>query len=99
MEVSPRRPFTWAQPVMPGRTWCLTMYRGISSLNWSTKWGSSGLGPTRLMSPLSTLKNWGSSSMENLRMKEPNRVFRGSELVLHPVSELAFTRMDRNLYI
>ena len=44
-------------------------------------------------------KNWGSSSMEHFRIKAPKRVFRSSALVLQPVVSLAFTRMERNLYI
>ena len=34
---------------------------------------------------MSTLKNWGSSSRLNLRIKLPNRVLRGSELVRQQV--------------
>ena len=100
MSVSPRRPWICAQPVQPGRTCCRTRYRGISSLKCSTWKGTSGRGPTRDMSPFSTLKNWGSSSRLNLRIRLPNRVLRGV-VVGGPAGLLlgVHTRMERNLYI
>ena len=77
----------------------LSRYNGTSSLKWLTWKGISGLGPTRLISPTSTLKNCGNSSRLNLRMKLPKRVFRGSLFVLHPVFSVPVMRMLRNLYI
>lgn len=67
------RPLICAQPVMPGRTsWrraCVLLYRGRYSTN-------NGLGPMRLMSPLSTLMSWGISSKLVLRMNLPTGVRR-----------------------
>ena len=47
------------------------MYLGISSLNFSTKNGLSGRGPTRLMSPFKILNSCGSSSILVFRMSFP----------------------------
>ena len=44
--------------------------------------GMGGRGPTRLISPCSTLKSCGSSSMLVLRMKRPILVIRGSFFIL-----------------
>ena len=53
-------PLIWAQPVIPGRTsclcFCVSLYKGRYSMR-------SGRGPTKLISPLSTLKSSGSSSI------------------------------------
>src|SRR5271157_1054895 len=67
------RPLTCAQPVIPGRTsWrlaCSGVYRARYCI-------SSGRGPMRLKSPLSTFQSWGSSSRLVLRRNRPSRVSR-----------------------
>src|SRR5674476_395680 len=56
----------------------------------------SGRGPTRLMSPLSTLMNWGSSSRENLRRNRPTRVRSASLRSAAPAAgEGVVHRIDR----
>lgn len=75
------------------------MYSGMVSRNCSTKCGSSGRGPTRLISPRSTFHSWGSSSRLHLRMKLPNYVLRGSLSVVHAVSCCVLTRILRNFSI
>ena len=64
-------------------------YLGISSLNFSTKNGLSGLGPTRLMSPFRILKSCGSSSMLVLRINLPIPVTLGSFLTVHALRSSA----------
>ena len=44
----------------------------------STKYGRSGRGPTKLISPLRMLTSWGISSMRYLRRKRPADVMRAS---------------------
>ena len=68
-------------------------------MNSSTKCGSSGRGPTRLMSPFSTLISCGSSSMLVFRNSCPNLVLRGSASLVQAVFSSLFTRMDRNFSI
>ena len=101
IDVSPLSPLIWAHPVSPGLTWCLTMYRGISSLNCSTNCGLSGLGPTMDISPFSILKSCGSSSMLVRLSTLPTFVTLGSSLTVHFFfSSLSFCiSMVRNLYI
>src|SRR5690554_3232876 len=101
MEVSPLKPLIWAQPVSPGGTWCLIIYLGITSLNCSTNCGLSGLGPTRLISPLNILNSWGSSSMLVLLMNLPTVVTLGSLLVVQAFSSSSSVCrvIDLNLYI
>ena len=75
-----KRPLTCQLPVMPG----LTRRRSLrSSFHWTASWGSAGRGPTRLMSPLTTLISCGSSSIEVLRRNWPTRVTRGSSAILN----------------
>ena len=50
---------------------------------WSTSRGGAGLGPTRLISPLSTLMSCGSSSRLELRRNRPSGVTRGSSRILN----------------
>ena len=71
------------------------------SLNFSTQRGLSGLGPIRLISPFSTLKNCGISSILVLRSILPIGVTLGSFLVVQPFfsSSSFFTSLLRNLYI
>ncbi len=63
------RPFTWAQPVIPGSTsWrraCSREYRG----RYCTR---SGRGPTSDRSPRRTFQIWGSSSMLVARRSRPS---------------------------
>jgi len=71
------RPETCAIPVMPGLM--------VSSLRWYSRYlftsrSWCGRGPTRLISPLSTLNNCGSSSNESFSIARPTRVLRGSFL-------------------
>ena len=74
----PERSRACARPVMPGRTLQRTFQSpGLYSARCA---GTSGRGPTRLISPLSTLINWGSSSMLVRRMNRPTRVIRGSSV-------------------
>src|SRR5690606_18020799 len=67
------RPFTCAQPVIPGFTlWrfrCTSLYKGKYS-------GNSGRGPTKLISPFKTFINWGNSSKDVLRTNFPIEVNR-----------------------
>src|ERR1051326_1886096 len=69
------RPFTCAQPVIPGftrcRRACSAVYRGRYSTN-------KGLGPTKLNSPRSTFHNCGNSSRLNCRNRRPSPVSRSS---------------------
>ena len=61
------------------------------------KTGRSGRGPTKLMSPSSTLNTWGISSMRVLRMKLPTRVTRSSFGLAHTAPFFsASVRMLRN---
>src|SRR5713101_6906112 len=68
MDVSPRHPLTWAQPVMPTFNRWRLLYRATSLRNFATKRGRSGRGPTTLISPLKTLKNWGNSCSRPARI-------------------------------
>ena len=60
---------------MPGRT---DKYAYFARPYLSSSSFGTGRGPTKLMSPASTLKICGSSSSEVLRRTRPNRVTRGS---------------------
>jgi hypothetical protein len=61
--------------------------------------GRSGRGPTRFMSPRSTLNSCGSSSRRDWRRKRPTGVTRSSLRRAHTAwpSASASTRIDRNL--
>ena len=63
------RPLTCAQPVTPGSTLWRIRWSSLYSSRYS---GSSGLGPTRLMSPFKTFQSCGISSSEVLRRKLPS---------------------------
>src|SRR5690606_19272141 len=89
------RPFTCAQPVMPGRTLCRRACSGVYKGKYSIR---SGRGPTRLMSPLRTLNNSGSSSKLVLRKKRPSLVKRCSSGSRRPCASRASV-IVRNLYI
>src|SRR4030095_4364163 len=91
-EVFPRHPLTCAQPVMPAFTLCRSIYLGIDFRKYSINTGLSGRGPTKLISPLSTLINWGNSSRLVARNIRPNDVTRGSLVVAQtgPVTCSAF---------
>ena len=84
------RPETCQSPVIPGlalRTIGMYWpYRRISS-------SVMGRGPTRLISPLSTLINWGNSSSDVRRKHPPSRVTRGSSFSLKVRGE--FPRQHR----
>ncbi len=70
-----------------------------------------GLGPTRLISPLRTLKSWGSSSRLVFRKNRPIRVKRGSFIILKAGPSISFkchtfsrsfsasATIERNLYM
>src|SRR5690606_29451558 len=88
-------PFTWAHPVIPGRTSWRRAGSGVYNGKYSI---SNGRGPTRLMSPLSTLNSSGSSSKLVLRKKRPNLVSRCSSGKRRPFSSRASV-IVRNLYI
>ena len=65
-----RRPaLTCAQPVMPGSTASRPSWRAVY---WATCDRTVGRGPTRLMSPRSTLTRFGSSSSEKRRSSAPD---------------------------
>ena len=83
VSVSPRKPFTWAQPVMPGRT----LWPHHSSFDQFAV--EPRCAPPRAESlttraddahlrPCSTLMNRGSSSIEVCRISAPSGVTRGS---------------------
>ena len=81
---------------MPGFT--LSTFR-CSSVYISTYFLTSGLGPTRLMSPFTTFSSWGSSSSLYLRMKWPMRVMRlSSSPMVMRLSRSESVRIERNLY-
>ena len=67
------RPFTCAQPVIPGLASCRLACREEYRERYCI---SSGRGPTRLISPRSTLINSGNSSNEVVRSHTPNPVNR-----------------------
>lgn len=69
------RPLTCQRPVMPGVVMQMT---GRKLPIFSFSRGRYGRGPTRLISPLMTLKICGSSSRLYLRMNLPTFVTRGS---------------------
>lgn len=62
-------PFTCAQPVTPGTSLWMPFFV-LSSMRSSWLY-SAGLGPTKLISPFSTLHNCGNSSRLNLRRSGP----------------------------
>ena len=101
IEVLPRQPCTWAQPVSPDFTRWRSMYCGISLRNLRTNAGRSGRGPTIDMSPRKMFQSWGSSSSDQRRRKAPMRVRRGSSSIAHtgPVVDSALARIERNLRI
>src|SRR5262249_52489291 len=51
IEVSPRKPCTWAHPVTPTGSRCRSSYPSTLAPNCSAKNGRSGRGPTNDMSP------------------------------------------------
>jgi hypothetical protein len=62
------------------------------------EFGTFGRGPTKLISPFSTLQVCGSSSMRTLRMNLPTRVTRGSSFCAHCApSASASVRIERSL--
>ena len=75
------RPFTCHKQVRPG----FTLKRRIrdGSSNRETSRLGSGRGPTRDMSPRSTLRNWGSSSSDVFRNSRPMAVILGSLRILN----------------
>src|SRR5262245_16765372 len=74
VSVSPRWPFTWAQPVMPGFTLWRRESGEIRSANASLRAIGCGRGPTIDISPSSTFTSCGSSSIfVRLRIR-PRRV-------------------------
>src|SRR5262249_53641928 len=79
--VSAFRPLTCAQPVMPGSTSWRRAWRGEYRSRYST---SNGLGPTRLIWPLSTFHSCGSSSRLNVRSTRPNAVSRSASGLSSP---------------
>src|SRR5437867_3000312 len=64
------RPLICQMQVSPGLT---ARRRRSAWLYLATSRGTGGRGPTRDISPMSTLKNWGNSSIENLRSQLPHR--------------------------
>ena len=89
--------FTDAKSVSPGRT---TRTSANSERKGSTYRGTSGLGPTRLISPISTFTSWGSSSSLSLRKIFPTLVTRAScPIVISEPWVEALCSMVRNLYI
>ena len=68
-------PFTCAQPVIPGKHSSLRRCSGEYRAIYLT---GSGLGPTRLISPRTTLRNCGSSSRLLSRKNFPKAVIRSS---------------------
>ena len=87
--VSSSAPTSWLRPVMPGRAVKTSRCNGW---DMSTKRGSSGLGPTNLISPRATFQSWGSSSRCVRRNSRPIRVMRGSEAVV--IADPALGRVD-----
>src|SRR5581483_8335992 len=81
------RPEICHRQVMPGFT---ASFCFCQSVNWQYSVWSGGLGPTRLMSPTSTLHSCGSSSRLYFRSSRPTRVTRGSSRILKigPVASL-----------
>ncbi len=80
--VSPRKPVTCAQPVIPGLTKMTNhiFYLSNGNILLCASTCADG-GPTKDISPFSTLINWGSSSTFVLRIRLPIRVLRGSHSV------------------
>ena len=72
---SEARPFTCAQPVIPGLIARRPRWRGLYC---ATCAGSVGRGPISDISPRSTFTRFGSSSSEVLRRNAPTRVMRES---------------------
>ena len=68
--------------------------RGARSGNSSTSVRKAGRGPTRLISPFSTLISWGSSSRLVRRRKWPIRVTRGSTPILNSGPERWLSRLQ-----
>ena len=65
-------PWICASPVMPGRAWYTSsLFLSLINSCWLNK---QGLGPTKLISPLSTFQSWGNSSNLVRRKKRPNGV-------------------------
>src|SRR5258708_20406303 len=87
------RPCTCHRQVIPGRI--LNRLRCQSWLNPSTSRTGSGLGPTRLMSPFSTLSSCGNSSMLLRRKYLPIVVILGSFLILKTGPEASFLAFSR----
>ena len=87
------RPFTAAQPVIPGRMSCRRRSSGVYFSRYST---SRGRGPTRLMSPRTTFHSSGSSSRLEARRNRPSRVMRCSS-VRYQTSPGRVARIVRNL--
>ena len=85
---------TWASPVTPGRTLNTPLF-SLSSTN-SIWLGRQGLGPTRLIWPVSTLNNCGSSSNLVLRKKLPSLVIE-AELTRWVPTESVLVAIVRNL--
>jgi hypothetical protein len=82
------RPLICHRHVSPGFTLSL---RRCQYLNLSISVCSIGRGPTKLISPLSTLKSWGSSSRLHFRSTRPSRVIRGSRSILKTTSSISFS--------
>ena len=95
--VSPRRPFTWAYPVIPELMKWRTLKFSMISEYSSVCFNICGRGPTTDISPRNTLKNCGSSSMLVLRNMLPTRVIRESFFSACLAFASSFTRMVRNL--
>ena len=94
--VSPRKPFTWLHPVMPGFMQCRTMYSSICLEYSSVCFTMCGRGPTMLMSPISTFRNCGISSRLVFRIMCPHFVIRASVRVACRVSASALALIVRN---
>src|SRR5215831_13098530 len=103
------RAFTCHSPVRPGTT--QKRRNNHPSSNFETSRTGNGRGPTRDISPFSTLKSCGNSSSEVRRRNTPRRVILGSSLILKigPIASLrrssngcscsAVCTMVLNLYI
>ena len=101
VSTGPREPLIAAQPVMPGLIrwrWAYSATRRADSTSPVFMFGACGRGPTRDISPRSTLKICGSSSRLVLRMKRPTRVTRQSSVhtCWAPASSRSSWRMERN---
>ena len=74
LRISPRNPFIWLQPVIPGFTVWRIINPSIMRENSSVCFTMCGRGPTTLISPSRTFMNWGVSSMFVIRNICPQRV-------------------------